>query len=74
MVVDGADGIPSKGMRAGMSEFADLPEYVEPAVQTKERTTVRDLTAIRDTPLDTLDANVAACMICSPLSYGVSPC
>ena len=54
------DSILAGGMRAGMSEFADLPEYIEPAVQTKERNIVRKLTEILDTPLDSIDANVGA--------------
>ena len=70
--VEGADGVLSEGMRAGMSEFSNLPEYVEPAVQTKERNTVRDLTAIRDTPLDSVDANVAARV--TRVAHLFSPC
>ena len=57
------DGILSGGMRAGMSEFADLPEYIEPTVQTEERKIVRKLTEILDTPLDSVDGNVGARMI-----------
>ena len=54
------DSILLGGMRAGMFEFADLPEYIEPTVQTKEREIVRKLTQILDTPLDSIDANVGA--------------
>ena len=54
------EGVLSGGMRAGMSEFADLPEYIEPTVQTKERMIVRKLIEILDTPLNSVDANVGA--------------
>ena len=64
------DGILAGGMRAGMSEFADLPEYIEPTIQTKERKIVRKLTEILDTPLDSIDENVGARMINADYHHG----
>ena len=60
-------GILARGMRVGM---ADLPEYTEAIVQTKERKIVRELTEILDTPLDSVDADVGACMTSEVCRHG----
>lgn len=48
------------GARAGMAEFANLPVYIEPQIQTEERKIVRKLIEIPDDLLEAVDANVTA--------------
>ena len=57
-------------MRAGMSGFADLPGYIEPTIQTKERKIVKRLTDILDAKLDSVDANIEARMIREVCQHG----
>ena len=52
-------------MEARAPIHADLPEYQEPSLATKEREIVARLTLLPDSLIDHVDENVRACKKCN---------
>ncbi|KKY27863.1 hypothetical protein UCRPC4_g00843 [Phaeomoniella chlamydospora] len=59
-----------EGARANVPQFANLPAYIEPAVQSMEREIVRKLTELPENLLEAIDDNVAACEGHQPTTSG----